>query len=124
MRQRARLERRTRTFADFDELLAASDLTLSPGKRRRVTVHEAGMRGAHPTRSRRAPSTLLRELHGISRASRLAEQHLGLPGRAKFARGCHQSRIVAWAPQSRQTHKPQQSLLLRRSVELNLRTDR
>lgn len=41
-RQRARRERRTPTYADLDALLAATRPTMSPEKRRRVAVHEAG----------------------------------------------------------------------------------
>lgn len=41
-RQRARRERRTLTYADLDALLAATRPTISPEKRRRVAVHEAG----------------------------------------------------------------------------------
>lgn len=41
-RQHARRERRTLTYADLDALLAAMRPTMSPEKRRRVAVHEAG----------------------------------------------------------------------------------
>ncbi len=41
-RQRARRERRPLTYADLDALLAATRPTMSPEKRRRVAVHEAG----------------------------------------------------------------------------------
>lgn len=41
-RQRARRERRTLTYADLDALLAAARPTMSPEKRRRVAIHEAG----------------------------------------------------------------------------------
>lgn len=41
-RQRARRERRALTFADLHALLAATRPTMSPDKRRRVAVHEAG----------------------------------------------------------------------------------
>ena len=41
-RQRARRERRMLSYADLDALLAATRPTMSPEKRRRVAVHEAG----------------------------------------------------------------------------------
>lgn len=41
-RQRARREQRMLTYADLDSLLAATRPTMSPEKRRRVAVHEAG----------------------------------------------------------------------------------
>lgn len=41
-RQRARRERRSITHSDLDALLAATRPTMSPEKRRRVAVHEAG----------------------------------------------------------------------------------
>ena len=41
-RQRARREKRTLSYTDLDALLAATRPTLSPAKRRRVAVHEAG----------------------------------------------------------------------------------
>jgi ATP-dependent Zn protease len=41
-RQRARRDRRMLTYGDLDALLAATRPTMSPEKRRRVAVHEAG----------------------------------------------------------------------------------
>lgn len=41
-RQKARREQRALTFADLDQLLSASRPAISPQKRRRIAVHEAG----------------------------------------------------------------------------------
>lgn len=41
-RQKARREQRALTYADLDHLLSASRPTISPEKRRRIAVHEAG----------------------------------------------------------------------------------
>ena len=41
-RQKARREQRALTYADLDQLLSASRPTISPQKRRRIAVHEAG----------------------------------------------------------------------------------
>jgi cell division protease FtsH len=41
-RQKARREQRALTYADLDQLLLASRPTISPEKRRRIAVHEAG----------------------------------------------------------------------------------
>lgn len=41
-RQKARREQRALTFADLDQLLSASRPAISPDKRRRIAVHEAG----------------------------------------------------------------------------------
>ena len=41
-RQRARREQRALTFGDLDRLLSSSRPAVTPGKRRRIAVHEAG----------------------------------------------------------------------------------